>query len=134
MRMANCGNYVPTPKELDLLKVLLDPTNRTKTVKKICEMAGVNRQYYYQIFEKEDFVNYYNEKSLELVKASVGKVINATIKEAERGSHKHAVTILEMAGMIEGKHNNVTVNLNSELTPDERKAKIEKLKKLNFDG
>ena len=37
-----------------------------------------------------------------------------------------------MAGLIEGKHNNVTVNINHDLTPEERKAKIEKLKQLKF--
>lgn len=71
--------YKPTGNELKLIEALSNPENREKNVSEVCELIGISRQAYYKMFKKPEFVKYYNDFQLELVKSSIGDIIKATI-------------------------------------------------------
>jgi len=96
----NGTEYRPTVAEKKLLEVMLNPLNRHKSVTDICDMAECNRKAYYRAFEKPDFEAHFKHESKRIADRSVAAVINAFVKQAVAGSHKHGVTILEMAGML----------------------------------
>lgn len=91
--------YKPTPTEEKLLEVLLNPENRFKKISEICDMVGCDRKTYERAFKKQEFVDIYNNSSVELVKKAVGPVLNSFIREANRGSFQHGKVLLEMAGL-----------------------------------
>jgi hypothetical protein len=95
----NSTNYEPTEKEKNLLEVLINPDYRMKSITDICKAAKCTRNIYYNAFEKPGFVEEYNRRSANLVKQSVGSVINTFIREAQRGSFQHGKVLLEMAGL-----------------------------------
>jgi hypothetical protein len=95
----NLTEYIPTEKENNLLQVLLNPEHRMKSITDICKIANCSRQTYYESFAKPGFKQLYENKSKELIKQSVGPVVNTFIREAQRGSFQHGKVILEMAGM-----------------------------------
>ena len=96
--LQNFTEYEPTEKENNLLEVLLNPEYRMKTITDICKAAGCTRPIYYEAFSKPGFVKLYEDKSKDLVKQSVGPVINTFVREALRGSFQHGKVVLEMAG------------------------------------
>ncbi|WP_167568560.1 phBC6A51 family helix-turn-helix protein [Brevibacillus migulae] len=96
--------YQPTKAEERLLEVLLDPSSKTMTVAEICQAADQSRQAYYNAMKKPEFVALYEAKSFELVKHSLGPVINAVVQKAKEGSHQHAKIVLAMAGMYSERH------------------------------
>lgn len=96
-------NYIPTAGEKKLLEVILNPVHRNKTITAICKVADISRNVYYDAFQKTVFVDYYNSLCKDLVKQSIGPVINAFIHEAKRGSYTHGKIILEMAGLYTEK-------------------------------
>lgn len=120
----NQTDYNPTRGEKKLLDILLDPIHRTKTVTTICELAEVSRDVYYTAFKKPDFVGYYNDRCLDIVKLSLGPVVNAFISEAKRGSYTHGKVLLEMAGLYTEKKNVqlTTPNKLEDLFPGKKKA------------
>lgn len=95
--------YKPTTGEEKLLEILVNPEHKGKTVVKLCEIAEISQRHYYDIFKKPEFVEYYKQKSFELVKQSVMPVINAVVEQAKTGSYQHAKLILEMADMYTEK-------------------------------
>lgn len=95
--------YKPTKAEEKLLEVLVNPEHKEKPVVEICEIAGISQRHYYDIFKKEEFIEYYKKCSFELVKQVVMPVLNAVVKEAKAGSYNHAKMILEMAQMYTEK-------------------------------
>lgn len=112
--------YEPTEKEKSLLEVLINPDYRMKSITDICKIAKCSRFTYYEAFSKPEFVEEYNRRSADLVKQSVGSVLNTFIREAQRGSFQHGKVILEMAGMyndkieISGKINNPFEGISTE--------------------
>lgn len=116
----NHTKYEPTEKEKALLEVLINPDYRMKSITDICRIAKCARSTYYDAFAKPEFVEEYNRRSADLVKQSVGSVLNTFIREAQRGSFQHGKVILEMAGMysdkleITGKINNPFEGLSTE--------------------
>lgn len=100
MSMAeNVLEYQPTVKEKKILEALINPANRMKSAVELCDMIGCSTRTYYRAFEKPEFVNYYNQLSLDIVKNSVMPVIHAFKREAVRGSFQHGKVLLEMAGV-----------------------------------
>jgi hypothetical protein len=97
--LQNLTDYKPTEKEKNLLEVLLNPENRMKSITDICKLAKCSRPIYYEAFSKPGFVALYRQMSMNLVKQSVGPVLNTFIREAQRGSFQHGKVILEMAGV-----------------------------------
>ena len=99
----NGTEYRPTTAEKKLLEVMLNPDHRHKSVVAICDLAECNRKAYYRAFEKPEFMALYKGESKRMVERSVAPVLHAFVKQAIAGSHKHGVTILEMAGMLGGE-------------------------------
>jgi len=52
--------YIPTPCEMDLLDVKLNPDNRHLEVQEICKLAGISKPTYFRAFYKPQFREYYN--------------------------------------------------------------------------
>ncbi|MHB8061268.1 MAG: phBC6A51 family helix-turn-helix protein [Ruminiclostridium sp.] len=95
--------YTPTKAEESLLDIMLSPENRMKSVADICKLAKVDRATYYRAFQKPEFVEIYNKRSVDLVKQSVASVLNTFVREAQRGSFQHGKVLLEMAGVYTEK-------------------------------
>lgn len=123
----NYTEYQPTEKEKILLELLLTPEHRTKSITEICRLACCTRTIYYDAFKKPAFNALYESKTRELVKQSIGPVINTFVREALRGSFQHGKVILEMAGLYSEKS---TLELTGEvniLTPEDRQRRIDEL-------
>lgn len=97
------NNYTPTPKELDLLNILLDPYHRMSSITKICEMACVSRHTYYDMFRKPEFQVYYRAALLETIKQYGGQLVNIGLREARKGSFPHWKVLMEMGGLYNEK-------------------------------
>lgn len=91
--------YRPTKAESAILEALLNPANRLKTITELCDMLGITTRTYQRAFKKREFLELYNEMSMDMVRQHVGPVINAFLKEAKRGSFQHGKVLLEMAGV-----------------------------------
>lgn len=97
------AEYAPSNAEQKLLDVLMDPSNRMKSVTEICQLAGICRDTHYRAFARPEFVSLYKEMSLKVVRSAVAPVINAFVREAQRGSFQHGKILLEMADMYTEK-------------------------------
>jgi hypothetical protein len=95
----NPTEYKLTECEEKLIEALLNPENRMKTTKDLCQSIGISRDTYYEAFKKPGFVEIYKQSSKELVNRSVGPIVSAFIKEAARGSFQHGKVLLEMADL-----------------------------------
>lgn len=104
--------YKPTEKEKILLEILINPDYRMKSITDICKAAKCSRDVYYKAFAKTEFVELYKELSESLVKQSIAPVINAFIREAQRGSFNHGKVLLEMAGLYNKKDEDDTKTIN----------------------
>ena len=102
-------DWKPTVRERRLLEVLLSPEHRLKNVSEICSIAGCDRKIYYRAFQKPNFVAYYTAESKDLVKKSLGPIINACIAQAITGSASHTKIILTMAGEY-AEHQRIDLN------------------------
>lgn len=93
--------YKATGNELKLIEALSNPENRELNISEVCELVGISRQAYYKMFKKPEFVKYYNDFQMELVKSNIGDVIKATIFFAmnEAKCHGDRKLILEMGGV-----------------------------------
>jgi hypothetical protein len=114
--------YQATPCEKKLLEVLLNPECRFFTVTKICKEAGINRQTYYNAFDKPGFVEYYHDSSIDFVKQSVGPIITAFTKMAVGGSFQHGKILLEMAKLHKDSVDVNSRNLNLDTTDPKEAA------------
>lgn len=90
--------YRATGNELKLIEALSNPENRELNVSQVCELIGISRQAYYKMFRKPEFVKYYNDFQMDLIKSNIGDVIKATIFFAinEPKCHGDRKLILEM--------------------------------------
>ncbi|MFA5153983.1 MAG: phBC6A51 family helix-turn-helix protein [Clostridia bacterium] len=97
--------YQPTPAEIKLMEVLLNPEHRMKSVTDICKTANISRQHYYNIVKKQEFNELCKQTATDLVKAEILPLIYTGIKEAKRGSFQHWKVLMEMAGLYSEKQN-----------------------------
>jgi predicted DNA-binding protein YlxM (UPF0122 family) len=90
--------YKATANELKLIEALSNPENRELNISEVCELIGISRQAYYKMFKKPEFVKYYNDFQLELVKSSIGDIIKATLffGMTDPKCHQDRKMILEM--------------------------------------
>lgn len=110
--LQNFTNISLTEKGKNLLEVLINPENRMKSITDICKLAKCTRPVYYKAFLKPEFVEIYKQFSEELVKQSMAPVINAFIREAQRGSFQHGKVLLEMAGLYNKKDDDDSKTIN----------------------
>ena len=133
-------NGVVEPEELTkaeerLLETMLNPGNIGKSITELCEIAGINRQYYYKIIEKDHFKRLLNKTATELIKDKLLPVVNATLKYAlnEKG-HQDRKLILTMANLYADKTENVNINTElTGLTDEEIKKELEQISALLSD-
>ena len=126
--------YQPTVKEKALLEVMLNPEHRLKSVTDICLLAGCNRLIYYNAFKKEEFKKLFERESRDLVIKARASIINASIRQAQRGDAAHTKLLLNMTGdyvdkmAFPDKHGNPqpigTVNNTILLNPLEKATRI----------
>jgi len=88
-----------------------------KSITDICKLAKCTRPVYYDAFAKPEFVEIYKQGSVDLVKQSVGSILNTFIREAQRGSFQHGKVLLEMAGVYTEKSDlKFKADANTEIT------------------
>lgn len=102
--MTKTNIYKPTVAEKKLLEVLINPEHLGKNVTELCNLANVSRNKYYDAMKKEAFQEFVKSTTLELVKAKIGDVLNATYIYAlgEKG-HQDRKMLLTMAGIYADK-------------------------------
>jgi len=125
------NKYIPTPGEKKLLRVLADPTSIDLSITKICNLAGVSRNKYYDAIQNEQFVEYLNELTFKLVKGKIGNVLNASYRRAlQPNGFQDGKLLLTMAGYYTDKQDvNVKGDINNpfqDLTTEELKKLIRK--------
>lgn len=98
------NGYKPTPAEIKLLEVLINPEYLGKNVTDICEVAGISRFKYYEAMKKDGFQELVNDMAFRLVKGKIADVLNATYTYAmgEKG-HQDRKMLLTMAGLYVDK-------------------------------
>ena len=120
--------YSPTPVEIKLVEVLLNPESYKKSITEKCLMAGICRDSYYRFMKNPEFCEYYNEQIKANIKSSVGEIIQATRNFGTRfpGNHQDRKILLEMAGAYteksEVKHTGeviINITLDDDEMPEE---------------
>ncbi len=91
--------YEMSDTEKRLLETLLDPRNRHLSITQICSKANIGRTTYYRLFDNPEFEAIVKRESKRLVDRYLSQVMNAFVREAQRGSYNHGKTLLEMAGL-----------------------------------
>ena len=128
---AKTDEYSPTPAEIKLVEVLLNPESYKKSITEKCQMAGISRDSYYRIMKNPEFCEYYNEQVRANIKSSVGEIIQATRNFGTRfpGNHQDRKILLEMAGAYteksEVKHTGnvlIEIGLSDEDMPESQEA------------
>lgn len=97
-------SYDPTDKERLLLEVLLNPYHRMASVKRICEVAGCSREFYYTSMRKPEFSAYYQAICLEAVRAQSAKLVHIGLREAQKGGgagYQYWRDLMKMAKLLE---------------------------------
>lgn len=97
--------YKPTGNELRLIEALTDPANRQMNVTEICELVGISRRAYYNMFAKPEFVEFYRKVQFEAVRNRIAQVLQSTIKFAIENPkcHQDRKMLLEMGGIYTEK-------------------------------
>lgn len=119
----NRDKYIPTPAEQKLLEVLCNPDSLGKTVTDICSEANVSRDVYYDAIKKEGFYELRNKFLMDIIKAGVGDIIQATIKYGKENAKnaQDRKMILTMAGMYSDK---LEANVTEDITIKVKKPEI----------
>ena len=96
--------YKMTAAEKKLFEVLVNPEHTGKSVTKLCNLASISRNKYYDAMKKEPFVQLVNRTTMELIKGKASDVLNATYKFAlqEKG-HQDRKMLLTIAGIYAEK-------------------------------
>src|SRR5206468_1205091 len=104
--------WVPTAKQEQLLKVLLDPYHRMATVQKRYELAQINEKTYYKYMHDPQFMDFYQEACRKEIGSRMGELINIGIREARNGGQAGASywkELMKIAGLIEDEKNKLLV-------------------------
>lgn len=87
-----------------LLEVLLNPENFTLSITDICKEADISRPTYYKHMQDERFIEIYNEVSVDMLKAHIPNILNATVEYAkEKNGHQDRKMLLTMTGLYADK-------------------------------
>ena len=85
-----------------LLDVVINPEARTWSVTRTCEVAGISRDSYYRLFNKDErFLKLYNECCQTACVSQAISVINALAESAKLGDTGAGKIMLEMAGLYQ---------------------------------
>lgn len=84
-----------------LLNVFADPINRSLTVKRRCELAGISRETYYTLFRDARFKEAYNELFAATVFQAALPIAQKQVDVALEGDTNAAKMMLEMSGHLQ---------------------------------
>lgn len=102
--MTKQDTYKPTAAEKRLLEALVNPENIGMSVTRVCNLANVSRNKYYDAMKKPQFQELVKTTTLELVKGKIGEVLNATyIYSLGEKGHQDRKVLLTMAGLYVDK-------------------------------
>ena len=108
------NNYKPTTAEIKILEVLTEPDNLTKSITEKAELAGVSRVTWYKAFSKSGFVSLISDTAIGLIRGRAIELVNASFREAKRGSFADRKMLLEVAQIYQGvptHQTNIQVNV-----------------------
>lgn len=80
--------YSPTPAELRILEVCLNPEHAGVSITERCQLADVSRETWYKSFRKPEFNELVNKTSLDLIRDGLGDALAALKKSAANPSPK----------------------------------------------
>jgi len=111
-------DYSPTPAELRILEVSLNPETAGLNITEKCQLANVSRETWYKSFRKPDFKKLVNKTSLDLVQDGLADAVAALKKAASNPSPKanpDRRLLFELAGVskVASGNNIVLVNVGS---------------------
>lgn len=86
--LTESDEYSPTPAELRILEVSLNPEHAGKTITDKCQIANVSRETWYAVFRKPQFKELVNKTALDLVHDGLSEAIAALRKSAANPSPK----------------------------------------------
>lgn len=86
------AKYDVTEAGTRLLQVLSDPNTRLLTVKERCELAGISRDWYYQLQKDDRWQAAYRE----LCDATVGQAVLGSIQTIEQAAMRDPQAAIEM--------------------------------------
>ena len=86
--LTETDKYSPTPAEVRILEVSLNPEHAGKNVTEKCRVAKVSRDTWYEAFKKPGFKNLVNKTSVDLVRDGLGDAVAALRKAASNPSPK----------------------------------------------
>lgn len=99
------SGYTPTDAEIKLLRVLFDPTFMMgdPSVQKICDVADVSIQTYYNAIAKKGFSETIRRYAMDPCKGKAYKYVSWLEKYAGEGSPWHLKTLLALTDMYNEK-------------------------------
>jgi hypothetical protein len=80
--------YSPTPAEMRIIEVSLNPEHAGKSITERCQLADVSRETWYKSFRKPEFNELVNKTSLDLIRDGLGDALAALKKSAANPSPK----------------------------------------------
>lgn len=90
-----------TEAGVKLLEVVTRPECRTMTITKQCELAGISRGTFYNLFKDDNFKKAYTELCQTMLLAGAAPASQAAIAQAAMGDMNAVKIILEMAGIYQ---------------------------------
>jgi len=84
-----------------LLEVVTRPECRTMTITKQCELAGISRGTYYNLFRDDNFKKAYTELCQIMLLAGAAPASQALMANAAMGNNDAIKMILEMAAIYQ---------------------------------
>lgn len=110
--------YRPTPKQAQLLEVLLDPESQFMTVTAICEKASISRDMYYETMKKPEFSQLLSNLTRSYLESKVPVLMQHGVREAlagHQGSPQYWKALMQMAGHLKtGKEAEVAIGENED--------------------
>lgn len=90
-----------TDAGIRLLEVVTRPECRTMTITKQCELAGISRGTYYNLFRDDNFKKAYTELCQTMLLAGAGPASQALNAQAAMGDTQAIKMLLELAGIYQ---------------------------------
>lgn len=128
--MSENKEYIPTTAEKKILEALSNPENYTLPIKKLCEIADVGRNTYYEACKKAEFIKAKNK--------ILNKVFENLVPEVKKSAMKFALNneknfqdrkmILEMTGEYKSQQD---INIIGGVEKSALEKELEELEKAN---
>ena len=131
VELSKVNEYRPTAKQRAMLNVLLDIENVGLSNEEKCKLANVTTGGYYKMMKNEEFVQYLDKQTDQLIRDKISPVIVATFKNAILGGtsgFQDRRMLLEMANKYSPRQ---VIDLNAKIpraeTPEEEAEELKRL-------